>query len=52
MLLTTGLMFADFSNLQWTAPLPLHNTIRQWHIEILLLAAENVTVISQKKPIN
>jgi hypothetical protein len=45
-------MFAGFSNLQRIACLPLHNAIGKWHKETLLLAGEEVTVISQKKPIN
>ena len=48
MILTTGKTFADYSNLQWIAHLPLHNRIWKWHIETVLLAAEKFTVISEK----
>jgi hypothetical protein len=52
MLLTTGIMFADFASPQWNGPLSLHNGTSRWHNDTLLLTAESIIVISQKKPIN
>jgi len=51
MLLTAGIMFANYSNLHWIACLPLH-AIWKWHTETLVWLAEGVTEISQKEPIN